>query len=127
MESQNNFKQIEHENSQAVISFDNGATFKINVLVNKINQFFIQLVLNNLAEQLKKHGLGIPPNHKGSCEKWKNSVEAEILEPTSGKWQKGKMRMRVILEFCPDEPEEIVNNELHYNNNSLDDIRQSIR
>ena len=36
---------------------------------------------------------------------WNNSVEAEVLEPESGKWRTGKMRMRVILEFCPDEPE----------------------
>ena len=120
MESHNKFQQIEHENSQAVISFENETTFKVSVLVSKINQFFIQLVLNKLAEQLKQSGLGIPPNYKGSCEKWKNSVEAEILEPTSGEWKKGKMRMRVILEFCPNEPEEI------QDNNSLDDIRQTI-
>ena len=40
MNSQNNFKQIEHEDSQSVISFDNGTTFKISNLMNKINDFF---------------------------------------------------------------------------------------
>ena len=53
------------------------------------------------------------------------SFDAEILEPKSGEWKKGKMRMRVILEFCPDEPE-VMNDRTQQNGNSLDDIRQTI-
>lgn len=63
------------------------------------------------------------PNHHHND--WNSSVEAEILEPQSGVWKKGKVRMRVILEFCPDEPEEI-NNVANSDNNSLDDIRNTI-
>ena len=122
MELQNQFKQIEHKDSQAVISFKNETTFKISSLVKKINGLFIKSVLNNLSEELKQSGLGTPPNHQGN---WNQGVEAEILEPMSGKWKKGKMRMRVILEFCPDEPEEIID-DLHQDNNSLDDIRQTM-
>lgn len=116
MESQNQFKQIEQETSQAVVSFPNGTTFRINKFMEKINIFFRNNFLKNLSSQLKQDGIGTPPDYQGS---WNKSVEAEILEPTSGEWKKGKMRMRVMLEFCPDEPEEI-------NNNSLDDIRQTI-
>ena len=101
MNSPNKFQKIEHEGSQAVVSFSNGTTFKINRLMERINYFFSQSVLRTLSEQLNKFGLGSAPN----CGGWNNSVEAEILEPESGKWRTGKMRMRVILEFCPDEPE----------------------
>ena len=123
MNSQNNFKQIEHEDSKAVVSFNNGTTFKVNHFMKKLNFFFQQHILHNLSEQLKQAGLGTPPNYQSN---WNNSVDAEILEPESGKWKKGKMRMRVILEFCPDEAEEINNNILQQDSNSLDDIRKTI-
>ena len=66
--------------------------------------------------------LGSPPK-RGDY--WNQGVDAEILEPKSGEWKKGKMRMRVILEFCPDEPE-VKNDTVQQNGNSLDDIRQAI-
>ncbi len=88
-----------------------------------IYDFFSQSVLSNLPKCLTETGLGTPPSHKGHCCSWNNSVDAEILEPESGKWKKGKIRMRVILEFCPDEPQEINNNILQQDSNSLDDIR----
>ena len=118
-----NFKQLEHENSSAVVSFNNGTTFKVSKFIESLNRFFINLVLYELSEKLKQAGLGTPPNHGGN---WNMGVEAEILEPRSGEWKKGKVRMRVILEFCSDELEEIKNDNVLQNNNSLDDIRQSI-
>ena len=121
MNPENKFQQIEHENSNAVISFTNKTAFKINNLMETINSFFSHFVLSDLSKKLQQTNLGTPPNHGGS---WMNGVDAEILEPQSGKWQKGKIRMKVILEFCPDEIEEV--NNVPDNNNSLDDIRQTI-
>ena len=123
MNSEVNFKQIEHEDSNAVVSFDNRTTFKINKFMERLNGFFAQFVLNNLSEKLKQAGLGTPPGYGGN---WNKSVKAEILEPQSGEWKKGRLRMRVVLEFCPDEPEVIENNVSEQNGNSLDDIRQTI-
>ncbi|GAB4532644.1 MAG: hypothetical protein Tsb0014_17270 [Pleurocapsa sp.] len=123
MNSQNNFKQIEHEDSKAVVSFDNGTTFKVKHFMEKLNNFLNQNVFNNLSEQLKEVGLGRPPNYQVH---WNKSVKAEILEPESGRWQKGQMRIRVVLEFCPDEPEEIKNDISKQDNHSLNDIRQTI-
>lgn len=114
------FQALEHKESRGVISFNNGTTFKISKFMETINNFFKDLILINLPEQLKKTGLGIPPSNRGNCSSWSNYVDAEILEPQSGEWKKGKVRMRVILEFCPDEPEEVKQN------NSLDDIRQTM-
>ena len=118
-----NFQHLEHEDSNAVVSFDNGTAFKISKFMEYINSIFGKLVLNNLSEQLKQKGLGTPPNYQYH---WNNSVDAEVLEPKSGEWKKGKMRMRVILEFCPDEPEDVNANSLQPNSSSLDDIRQTI-
>lgn len=123
MNSENSFKQIEHEDSNAVVSFNNGATFKIGNFMERLNSFFINSVLNNLSRQLNQSGLGTPPDYGID---WNKSVEAEILEPKSGNWKKGKVRMRVILEFCPDEPEETKDNNSSDNSNSLDDICQTI-
>jgi hypothetical protein len=41
-----------------------------------------------------------------------NGVDCQILKPSKN-WQKGKLRMKVSLEFCPDEPE-----------SPLDDLRR---
>ena len=91
----------------------------------QINDFFKTLVLEGLSEKLQKIGIGITPYFKNTL--WNvHGVEAEILEPKSGDWKKGKVRMRVILEFCPDEPEEVENDIKQQNSNSLDDIRQTI-
>ena len=124
MNTENNFQHLEHEDSNAVVSFSNGTTFKVSMLMEKINSFFVQSILNELPERLKQAGLGTPPSryHGGN---FKSSVNVEILEPKSGEWKKGKVRMRVVLEFCPDEPEEIKDGSTGQVN-SLDDIRQTI-
>ena len=124
MNSENSFKQIEHEDSNAVVSFNNGATFKVMRLMTYINSFFSKLVLSDLPKQFEQCNLGTPPTYKVDWNK--SGVEAEFLEPKSGDWKKGKVRMRVILEFCPDEPEETKDNNSSDNSNSLDDIRQTI-
>lgn len=124
MNSELNFQHFEHEDSQAVVSFDNGTTFKLNMLMENVNSFFKNSVLNGLSEKLKQAGLGYPPNNY--INSWNSSgVKAEILEPKSEEWKKGKVRMRVILEFCPDEPK-LNGDNVQNNGNSSDGICQSI-
>ncbi|MGL4759388.1 MAG: KGK domain-containing protein [Patescibacteria group bacterium] len=123
MNSEIIFQQIEHEDSNAVVSFENGTTFKVSKFMKILNTLFSQSILKDLSEKLKQVGLGTPPEHRHA---WNQGVDAEILEPQSGEWKKGKMRMRVILEFCPDKPEEVEIEHAQQNTNSLDDIRQII-
>jgi hypothetical protein len=123
MNSETIFQQIEHEDSNAVVSFDNGTTFKVSKFMENLNSFFRHSILKDLSEKLKQVGLGTPPEHRHT---WNQGVDAEILEPQSGEWKKGKVRMRVILEFCPDGPEEVKIAHTRQNENSLDDIRQTI-
>lgn len=37
--------------------------------------------------------------------KWiTDGVNCEVLNLSEGKWKKGKVRLKVAVEFCPDEP-----------------------
>jgi hypothetical protein len=63
-------------------------------------------------------------------------ADCEVLKLGSKDWQKGKIRVKMIVEFCPDEPEEIEeeeaaaesqNGELEDNDfDSLDDLRKEL-
>jgi KGK domain len=53
--------------------------------------------------------------------KWINEgVECELLELASPSWKKGKVKVKVTLEFYPDEPENI------QSESPLDEIRKTI-
>lgn len=87
--------------------------------------FFISHPMFKLGELLKKMnaqiiGINIDEWHKDDAyrerKKWHNEgVNCEILQP-GGNWKKGKVRIRISLEFCPDEPKSM-----------FDDIRQSLK
>ena len=56
-------------------------------------------------------------------------INCEILKLGSSGWKKGKLKIKVTLEFCPDEPEvETVpnNSEDIQAGSPLDDIRQAM-
>ena len=122
----------EHKHNNSVVTFPQGQTFKLDVLLDKVNAFFRQLTLTELSERLNKEGFGKLTIYSGkhSRQDWdvnywnQRGVEAEILDSEAGSWKKGKVRMRVVLEFCPDEPEELdIDRSQH---NSLEDIRNNI-
>ena len=51
---------------------------------------------------------------------FKEGVDFQILRAGSEGWQKGKMKIKVTLEFCPNEPEKVESE------SPLDDIRKAI-
>ena len=58
-----------------------------------------------------------------------DGVDANALRIGSQGWKKGKIKLKIVLEFCPDEPEieEITQSNDAENNQAsspLDDIRQ---
>ncbi len=58
-----------------------------------------------------------------------NGVDGSILRIGSQGWKKGKIKLRITLEFCPDDPEsekipQSNNAETNQMNSPLDDIRQ---
>ena len=65
--------------------------------------------------RIDKNGNCVSINKDINKDNWKN---CEILQPGK-RWQTGKMRLRVVIEFCPDAPES--DRELE---SLLDDIHQ---
>jgi hypothetical protein len=54
--------------------------------------------------------------------KWINEgLRCEILKLGSNKWKKGKVRINISLEFCPDEPE------ISEYESPLDEIRREMQ
>lgn len=125
MEDNKKFDILNHTQNQSntVVSFPDGQTFKIGVLLDNINELFPNSALSKISDGLAEKGLGKLPNWNAHY--WNSrGVEAEILNPKSSGWKKGKVRLRVVLEFCLDEPEDTTTDNL--DNNSLDEIRKTI-
>ncbi|MEG4940314.1 KGK domain-containing protein [Microcoleus sp. F4-D5] len=58
-------------------------------------------------------------------------IEGEVLRFGSQRWQKGKIRVKIAVEFCPDEPEvdeapEHNNSETSQPESPLDDLRRQL-
>ncbi len=56
-------------------------------------------------------------------------VDCQVLRFGRKGWQKGKVRIKVSVEFCPDEPdveEKPASNEITQPESPLDDLRQMI-
>ncbi len=128
----NNFNIIQtQENEQIVIAFDN-VFFDLETLLKNANILVRETLLGSLAERLHNYGygrLGVVQNkNSNNTQHWnENGIEAKILDPEVKGWKKGKVRLRMVLEFCPDEESEnssLKNPDL--DNHSLNHIRQNM-
>lgn len=94
-----------------VIGFED-ETHKIGNLKNKIIAVLTGWVAENFVDDLKSRGVQGASIDKSESQlefsngEWFNQGKScEILKLGSTGWQKGKVRLKVIVEFCPDEPE----------------------
>lgn len=101
--------------------------FKVSRLTQAMKYAFSSPLQTALDEVLKSQGVEIQttfydPKLRRSCQKewFGEGVNCEILKIGAKGWQKGKLRIRVTLEFCPDEPE------ISQPESPLDDIRRMI-
>ncbi len=78
--------------------------FKINEFVSTMVQVFQDRGLEELKSTFSHQGCGTIPSLKDKSSWFGEGVSCEILQP-SKTWKKGKVRIKITLEFCPDEPE----------------------
>lgn len=100
----NEFKplDVETEHRDAVLSFL-PSMFKVNEFVSTMVKVFQDRGLEELKNTFSHQGRGTIPSH--DKDSWfGEGISCEILQP-SKTWKKGKVRIKITLEFCPDEPE----------------------
>lgn len=95
--------ELKDEDKDGVIAFRQ-SMFKLSDFLTTIKQAFQSKGLEELANKLSNRG-GVPV-WKDNKHLWLgDGIEAEILRLNGKGWQKGKIRIKLTLEFCPDEPE----------------------
>ncbi|MBE9228154.1 KGK domain protein [Phormidium sp. LEGE 05292] len=106
-----------------VISFDDEMT-KFGKFKESLKSAFVGILGNKLVESLecqKIKGTKIYDGSRSDFTNWKwftEGKDCEILKIGAKGWQKGKIRVRVTLEFEPEQPE-IIEPE-----SPLDDLRR---
>jgi hypothetical protein len=124
---EDNFKS-ENCNQHEALSFKDNV-FKVSKLQETLKTVFCNDLANVLREKLKSYGVDINPGGYMSGNKFysytyskffQEGIECEILKFNSEEWQKGKMKIKVTLEFCPDEPD------IKEPESPLDDLRRKI-
>nr|WP_290220952.1 KGK domain-containing protein [Trichocoleus desertorum] len=129
MEDMNNRYSLNDFDSKDIVSFDS-RLFKVEQLTEALkNAFNSRYVGPYLYEALAQQNVPIDTRsfsdayREESNEWWfSEGGNCEVLRPGPQGWQKGKIRIRVKvdLEFCPDETEN------DQTESTLDDIRQMI-
>ena len=105
-------------NDDDVISFSADSLFKVFKFKEAVNSFVSGRLLQAMKEHF--HHIGIRGKFIDEFNIFRDGQNCEILNVGSNGWKKGKVRLKVTLEFIPDEPEI---NELE---SPLDDIRQTM-
>ena len=119
---EDNFK-IDNCNQHEALSFKDNV-FKVSQLQKALKTIFSVDFGNLLGEKLKSYGVDI--RYKSTNQFFSDGIECEILKFNSEEWQGGKMRIKVTLEFCPNEPEIKKTPEIKEPESPLDDLRRKI-
>ena len=97
-----------------VISFESEKLVNVSKLKHIVNQSFYEYAVDEIIATLANHS-----DLQNSNDWFYEGEECEILRAGSKGWQKGKLKVKVTLEFIPDEPEET--------KSPLDDVRQELK
>lgn len=132
---ENEFVDLFNLADSDVLSFESGEhIFKVDKFKKAVDHAFEYSLSEAFIKSLDEKGIkGISISiysnvHRGYVYKNKlwfsTGKECEVLKPGSTGWQKGKVRLKVVLEFCPDEVEDKV--EENSTNESLDGLRKQL-
>lgn len=118
-------------NSSEMCKFGRFKQVLQSALQSKLSDTLVEFLESNGIKGTVIYGtqLGSSKLYKHNWKWFNNGKDCEILSIGAGGWQKGKLRVKFTLEFCPDEPEiaetmqskEIENNQPE---SPLDDIRR---
>ena len=109
-----NFK-LENCLENDALEFKSG-TYRIQKIIENIKIVLNEKLSGHLYEQLTAKDVKITSHNLW----FTDGIDCEILKVGSIGWEKGKVRLKVSLEFIADEPEEIEPE------SPLDDIRKTI-
>ena len=115
----NNFEVKTNEylsqcDSKDVISFKSENWADINKIKYVVNRYFEEHGIDTIGDYISEIS-----EFENSYSWFFNGEECEILRAGSKGWQKGKLKVKVTLEFIPDKSEET--------RSPLDDVRQELR
>jgi hypothetical protein len=124
-------------NDNDVISFLGDYTYKVAKIKRSIDQVRNQSIGNQFHHELKNKGIILnleklhPKGYHSACEQWLNEgIDCEILNVGATDWKKGKMRIKISVEFLLEEENATIDNESNSNpsppESPLDDFRQMI-
>jgi hypothetical protein len=98
----NQFKPLSDDES--VISIKETIDILMDSKMCKINDLKKAIIHNTIEVPMKT--IEGKDKYLANRLKWINEgLRCEILKLGSNKWKKGKVRIKISLEFCPDEPE----------------------
>jgi hypothetical protein len=103
-----------------VLSLESGKLFKVGRFREAVKSAFTDenQVPSWLSSGLRKEGVEVGTSDTKKM--LEQGIDGEVLMLGSKGWQKGKIRIRISVEFCPDEPE------ITQPESPLDDIHQRI-
>lgn len=86
--------------------------FKIVQVKQAIKTAFCDQLAPELYNALNSSGISIDPGgylvgnkfYRQANRWFDEGIDCEILQPATKGWQKGKLKLKVTLEFIPDEP-----------------------
>ncbi|GAB4243031.1 MAG: hypothetical protein Kow0049_32480 [Stanieria sp.] len=118
-----NFK-LNKCSEEDALEFSTGI-YKVKTVLLSIQNLFKDKIGKIVYDTLKAQQIDIPPggsSDQSAIHYWNwfdSGIDCSILKLGAKSWQKGKVRIRVSLEFISDETEITNTSEL-----SLDDLRQ---
>ncbi|GBF78668.1 KGK domain-containing protein [Aphanothece sacrum] len=107
------------DNDDDVIAFSLNSMYKTSRFKQEFKSFLLTHLCRQLLEFFEKNG--IKDTYPEKKNDWlQEGKSCEILNVGSNGWKKGKIRLKITLEFIPDEPE------INQMESPLDDIRQTM-
>lgn len=101
---------LEKYGDEDVCEFKQGGMYKIGKIRESLKTIITNRLHNAIKQPLQEQEIKIPEKFydegKEVYQYWfTDGISCEILQIGAKGWKKGKIKIKVSVEFCPDEPE----------------------